>query len=141
MKSLYIALLVLLAVGSSAQEIALAKNITGQVNAKINGQVIEIKNGTWLDEQMIILTKGNSEATLIFKDDSVLVLGENSILLLKKYIFKPKNKIYDFQLKLSKGTASFESGDIGKVAPQKFIFQTPESTVAIRGTKFIVKVQ
>jgi hypothetical protein len=60
---------------------------------------------------------------------------------LEKYLFNPAKKEYDFKLNLEAGTASFESGKIGELSPDSFSFQTPEATVGIRGTKFIVKVQ
>ena len=139
MKSLFV-LFILLFTCLHAQDVALAKSIMGNVNAKVDGKLIQLKNGDWLNEKTIISTKDNSEIKLIFKDDSVLVLGANSILVLEKFVFEVEKKEYDFQLQLNKGVASFESGEIGQYSPDKFIFKTPESTISIRGTKFIVKV-
>lgn len=140
MKSLFV-LFVLVFTCLNAQDIALAKSVKGVVKATIGSETLEVESGDWLNEKMIIMTKEKSEIKLIFKDDSILVLGENSILVLEKYTFKPEDKLYDFQLQLNKGIASFESGDIGKLSPDDFVFKTPESTIAIRGTKFVVKVQ
>jgi hypothetical protein len=134
-------LLTILTMSIYAKDIALAKNITGKVYSQKANRSIEIKETQWLDEKSVISTKDNSSVTLIFKDTSTLVLGENSILALEKFIFKPKKEKYRFELKLKKGKASFESGKIGKLSPEDFIFKTPESTIAIRGTKFIVFVQ
>ena len=124
-----------------AKEVAVVKSMTGEVVAKTKGKIIQVKNGDKLNEKMVLLTKKDGEVKLIFKDNSILVLGPNSILILEKYVFEPENQEYDVQLNLNKGIASFESGDIGKYAPENFIFRTPDSAVTIRGTKFIVKVQ
>ncbi|WP_294966333.1 FecR family protein [Sulfurimonas sp.] len=77
----------------------------------------------------------------MFKDNSVLALGSNSLLKLEKFLFKPVEKEYDFELFLEKGSLSFESGKISNLSPEDFILKTPDGTVAIRGTKFAVKVQ
>lgn len=78
---------------------------------------------------------------MIFKDNSVLVLGSNSTLVLDKYIFEVQKQDYRFELSLNRGTVSFESGKIGELSPENFVFKTPEATVEIRGTKFMIKVQ
>ena len=124
-----------------AKDIAFVKSVKGEVTAKDGSQQISVKQGDKLSESMIVHTKKDSSIVLIFNDDSVVSLGENSILVLKTYLFEPENKKFAFRLDLDKGTASFESGKIGRLSPESFVFKTPESTVAIRGTKFVVKVQ
>jgi len=140
MKNIFL-LLSIFIISINANEIAFAKNVKGDVFSQLSDKKTNLKNTQWVDEKSIISTKANSSVTLVFKDTSTLVLGENSILSLERFLFKPKTEKYKFELKLSKGTASFESGKIGKLSPNDFAFKTPESTVAIRGTKFIVNVQ
>ena len=137
----YIFLVLMLFISLYAKDIALAKSVKGDVNAKYEKQTLSVQKGDWLQEGMILKTGDLSSITMIFKDNSVLVLGSNSILRLEKYLFEPATSSFDFQLKLNKGVASFESGKIGELAPNDFIFKTPDATVGIRGTKFIVKVQ
>ena len=62
-------------------------------------------------------------------------------LKIEKYLYKPKQMEYGFEMFLESGSASFESGKIGELDPEKFIFKTPQGTIAIRGTKFLVKVK
>jgi hypothetical protein len=40
-----------------------------------------------------------------------------------------------------KGTASYLSGIIGRQSPESVRFKTPEATIGIRGTQFLVKVE
>ena len=134
-------ILPMLFISLHAKDIALAKNVKGNVHAKYEKETVVIKKGDWLQEGMLVKTGDTSSITMIFKDNSVLVLGANSILHLEKYLFEPSLSTFDFQLKLSKGVASFESGKIGELAPSDFVFKTPDATVGIRGTKFIVRVQ
>lgn len=128
-------------VSLNAKDIALVKDVSGNVNAQDEHGIVVVKKGSWLSEKMVVSTQEKSSLTLIFKDNSVVSLGSNSILVLEKYLFNPAKKEYDFKLNLEAGTASFESGKIGELSPDSFSFQTPEATVGIRGTKFIVKVQ
>lgn len=131
----------LLSINLFALEIATVTKLSGEVVAKVKGESIRLQNTMSLDEEMIVMTKSDSSITIIFKDNSELVLGENSILNLKKFVFKPVEKQYDFQLFLEEGSLAFESGKIGELSPEDFELKTPDATVAIRGTKFFVKVQ
>ncbi len=136
-----IALLVSMFVMVNAGEIAVVKEVKGTVIAKTAHDVIKLKAGDSLDEKMIIITKSNSLAVIIFKDNSVLNLGENSILNLQRFVFEPEKKKFVFNLFLKKGSLIFESGKIGDLAPESFEMRTPQGIVAIRGTKFAVRVK
>lgn len=134
-------LLPLLFITLMAKDIAFVQKVKGDVTAQDDIKTIIVEQSDWLSEKMLVRTGDKSGVTMIFKDNSVLVLGSNSILILEKYIFAMKEKTYKFELTLNKGTVSFESGKIGELSPENFIFKTPEATVGIRGTKFMIKVQ
>jgi len=133
----YIYSILLLISTLSADEIAIANNVSGIVTASS----VKIVDGQALNKGMTLVTKSDSSVTVIFKDNSKLVLGSNAILNLKKYLFKPTQNEYDLELFLEVGSLSFESGKIGELSPESFVLKTPDGTVAIRGTKFFVKVQ
>lgn len=122
-----------------AQDIAIVKELKGDVLAK-SDKLYTLYNGMRLAQDMIIITKDKSSVKIIFNDNSVVSLGSNSILNLKKFVFSPDEKSYDFKLFLEKGKLVFESGKISELSPEDFELQTPEGIVAIRGTKFIVNV-
>ena len=137
----YIFVLFLIFISIEASEIAVAKSVKGTVTAKNSTDSIKVIDGSNLDSGMVIMTKDKSSVTIIFKDNSELILGSNSLLNLKKYVFEPVKDEYDFELFLEEGSLSFESGKISDMSPEDFVLSTPEGTVAIRGTKFFVKVQ
>ena len=124
----------------SANGIAIVNSLDGEVFAVKDGTEIKLKQGDALEETMTIKTLENSGISILFNDDSFVAIGASSSLSLAKYIFDQKSQEFEFELFLDKGTASFESGKIGEVAPDKFQFKTPEGTVAIRGTKFFIQV-
>lgn len=124
-----------------ADEIAVVKSLKGEVLAKSKNEVVKLKVGALLDSDTILISKENSLAVIIFKDNSILHLGQNSIIHLKKFIFDTQANEFDFKLFLQKGSLIFESGQISEFAPEDFELKTPEGMVAIRGTKFGVHVE
>lgn len=134
-------LLVSLFVVLNADEIAVVKTVKGEVVAKSDSGVVKLKEGSVLSASSIVITKNNALVVIIFKDNSILNLGENTVLNLQKYVFKPTKKDYAFNLFLKKGRLIFESGKIGELAPKDFQLKTPQGIVAIRGTKFAVRVK
>jgi hypothetical protein len=87
-----------------------------------------------------IRTGEKSSVGLIFKDDTVVALGANSELVVEDFVFNPVEEDLSFITRLIKGSFSFVTGQIGKLAPKKIKVKTPDATLGVRGTKFLVKV-
>jgi hypothetical protein len=124
-----------------ADEIAVVTLVQGEVFSKSDNTLIELKEGSLLDANTTIITKNDSMITIIFKDASVLNLGENTLINLNSFVFSPQTDKYDFKLYLEKGDLIFESGKIGEKAPEDFALKTPQGIVSIRGTKFVIRVK
>jgi len=121
--------------------IAIVKSSKGDVKAKRSDEILSLLPGVRLQVGDIIITGSNSRVGIIFNDGSVLSLDENSFFRINDFVFKPIEKKFKFNLYLENGAALFESGKIGKLAPQNFKFEIPEGTIGIRGTKFLVEVK
>ncbi len=87
-----------------------------------------------------VKTGNNGKAGLIFDDDTVIGLGPDSEISIDQFLFDPVNKQLSFITRMIHGTFSFLSGQITKLAPKKVILETPDATLGVRGTKFLVKV-
>lgn len=111
----------------------------GSLMIKRAAHNVLLKAGDKLYENDIITTKKESSMGILFRDDSVLSIGSESIIVLDKFVFKPSEDDYALNLDFKKGTAAYESGKIGKKNPDGFKFNVPEGTIAVRGTKFCVK--
>jgi len=133
--------LVLFASFLLAENIAIVKNVTGKVYAKRAKANVELGIGNQLQKGDILITQKDSSIGVIFHDGTLLSLGENSVLSIDKYLFKPSKNQFAFDLNMKKGLATFESGKIGKLAPKTVHFRVPEGTIGIRGTKFYVEVK
>lgn len=123
------------------ENIAIAKSVNGDVQVKRENAYMNVVRGSELQSGDIVQTSNNASVGLVFNDGTVLSVGPKSILELNKYLFKPSSKEYDFDVTLKKGTTAYESGKLGKMAPQKVAFRVPQGSIGIRGTKFVVDVE
>ena len=77
---------------------------------------------------------------IIFEDNTILSLGPESEVVIDEYVFAPEKGLFSMIARMVKGTASYLSGIIGHQSPESVKFRTPEATIGIRGTHFLVKV-
>ncbi len=118
-----------------------AKTGKGDVTVVRNGQSTPLKVGDRLYQKDIIRTGTDSTVGIIFEDNTVLSLGPNSEIVIDEYIFAPEKGILSMVARILKGTASYLSGIIGKQSPEAVKFHTPDATIGIRGTQFLVKAE
>jgi len=114
----------------------------GEITA-INGKAflirenaqIPIKKHTALKEKDMIKTMKNSKLQIVFKDHTVISLGQKTVFKIEEYLFsqtKPKAKF-----NISKGLFKSITGKIGHIAPQNFKLKTQNATIGVRGTTII----
>lgn len=138
---LAIGLLLFLSTNTTASEtIGIIKTISGDVY--LTNPIAEIKAvpNMKLNQGDSIRTGPNSNAGLIFEDDTVVSLGSNSEMIIEKFLFDPAAKKLEFVARMLQGTFSFISGQIAKLAPNQVKLETPDATLGVRGTKFLVKI-
>jgi hypothetical protein len=87
-----------------------------------------------------LITSLKSSLGVVFRDDTLLSMGSSSEVIIDLFIFDPAESDMGFFLKMSSGTAQFITGQIGKLAPERMHVETPLSTIGIRGTRFLVKI-
>lgn len=88
-----------------------------------------------------IRTAKTGSVGIVMTDDSTLSLGPNSEIALKDYLFSPKEQKYAFVTRITKGTFGYLSGIIGKLSPNSIKLEIPDATIAVRGTKLLIKVE
>ena len=136
------ALVLTLALSAQAQEsVAFIKSLKGDVSIKRENTIHPAKKGEKLFSHDVIQTEEKGGTGLSFNDGTRISIGSKSILEIDDYLFAPSQKAFRFDLSLHKGNAVFESGRIGKLAPEKVSFKVPQGVVGIRGTKFVVEVE
>jgi hypothetical protein len=91
--------------------------------------------GFLLREKDTIYTDLIGKAQIKFKDNTIVRIGRNAIFKIEKYLFD-KTKKSELQLKVENGFFSVVTGEIGKVAKDRFKFKTNRGITGIRGTHF-----
>ncbi len=119
--------------------VALVKNVTGQVKIERNGEFLVAAPGTTLFVSDRLHSGPGATAGILFRDGTALTLGSGSDIQVRDYVFDPAGSRYAFSVYLSRGSAIYASGKIGKLAPESVKVGTPTSTVGVRGTRFIIE--
>ena len=119
--------------------VALVKSVSGRVSILQGGSAREASAGTRLRISDRMVAAPGSTAAVVFKDGTMLTLGAGADIHVRDYVFEPKAGKYAFSLYMDKGTAIYESGKIGKLAPEAVKVETPKATVGVRGTRFLIE--
>jgi len=116
------------------------KTGTGDMAVSRGGRETAINIGSPVYQNDIIRTGADSAVGIIFEDNTILSLGPESEIVIDEYIFAPEKDMMSMVTRMLKGTACYISGIIGRQSPESVKFQTPDATIGIRGTQFLVKV-
>jgi hypothetical protein len=120
--------------------IALVKSVGGVVKVTRQQDTFEAIGGSTLQVSDRVVAAPGASAAIVFKDGTLLTLGSGADIVVRDYVFAPKDDKFAFSLYLSKGSAIYESGKIGKLSPQSVKVETPKATVGVRGTRFLIEV-
>jgi hypothetical protein len=114
---------------------------SGPTSIVRQGQTISASVGQEIFENDILQTGRDGSMGVVFRDDTLLSLGPESLLVVDQYVFAPRQGKFSIVLKMLRGTAAYLSGLISKLAPESAHFETPSASIGIRGTHFVVKVE
>jgi len=128
------------ALGFSAERIGLVKTLDPSVSAIRQGVEVNLAIGSKIFENDMIVTGSEGTVGITFNDGSMLTLGPNGKVVVDNYVFNLSEKKLTFLSQLLKGTVTFMSGAINKIAPGSVRFTTPTATLGLRGTKVIIEV-
>jgi hypothetical protein len=125
---------------SPKDTIGVVRNSTGTASVLRGGQAFPAVSGTKLLAGDTLTTGFDGSMGIILRDDSSLSLGPGSHLVIRDFLFSPREGKLGLLARISSGTMAYISGLIGKLAPQSVRFDTPVATIGIRGTYFAVIV-
>jgi hypothetical protein len=120
--------------------VALVKSVNGDVKVTRQQKTFAAASGTTLQVSDRVITAPGASAAIVFEDGTLLTLGSGADILVRDYVFAPKDNKFAFSVYLTKGSAIYESGKIGKLSPQSVVVETPKATVSVRGTRFLIEV-
>ncbi len=125
---------------SSAERIGLVKTLEPSATIVRKGVEISLKVGSEIYEGDTILTDSDGTIGITFSDGSMLTAGSSSKVIIDNYLFNLTEKKLTFLSQVLKGSVTFMSGAINKLAPGSVRFKTPTATLGLRGTKVIIEV-
>jgi hypothetical protein len=95
-------------------------------------RALTVNSRIYLQEQ--IETGPAASAKIKFDDGTIVSEGENSAMLVDKYLYNPQNRAETvFGLCFLKGACHLITGLITEIAPQRFKVRTRLATIGIRG--------
>ena len=142
--TIVIILMLLLAVPASGADeghIGSIKTLEGSVEIMRQGRTLRPEAGARLFDHDTVQTGKDGSVGIILRDDTLLSLGPDSSIDMQEFRFDPHNQDYSLVCRMLRGTFIFISGLIAKLAPDAVKIETPDGTVAIRGTRLAVYIQ
>ena len=106
-----------------------------------NAQSAEAVAGMPIQIGDVLKTGTDGGMGLIFNDDTVISLGPDTEIVIKKYLFDPLEGKLSFFAKMVQGTISFLCGQIAKLDPDSVRIVIPAATIGPRGTQFLVRAE
>lgn len=142
MKSLAIIAFAACSVLFAAEPAGMFKNVSGGVELiRADKTTVTPKVGDRFFESDMIKTGPKASTGVIFNDNTLVSIGQNSEFAVKEYIFKPSDKQGSFTGRLDKGTMACMTGLIAKMNPNSMKIESKTATIGIRGTYFVVEAE
>lgn len=129
------------ALAEPAEKIGYIRNLQGSAAILRDGASRPAAVGLALHRGDLIRSGKPGAVGIVLSDDTSIALGSGSELSLNEYAFSPKEGRFALVMRLTKGTFSYLSGLIEKLAPHTTQLQTPDATIAVRGTKLLIEVK
>jgi hypothetical protein len=117
------------------------KTLEGTVEIIRQGSAVYPVAGSRIFGRDTVKTGDDGSVGIILRDDTILSLGPDSTLDMQEFRFDPHKKDFSLVCRMLRGTFIFISGVIAKLAPESVKIETPDGTVAIRGTRLAVQIQ
>ena len=104
-----------------------------------NNDKLKAEKGTGIEMNDTIHTD-KSVVGITFDDETKVKVTENSKLVIDDFVYEPKKGAGKLGLKVALGTVRYASGVIAHKNPNAVDIKTPTSTIAVRGTDFLMSV-
>ncbi|GEM_PF-3177478 len=110
--------------------------LTGQATVTRSGEdddsPLAIKDSVYIGD--MIRTKTRSKLQIMFRDKTLIAVGQRARLTLDDFLFEPGDESSRCETSVAEGAFKVISGAIGKIAPDRVKVRTPTATIGIRGT-------
>jgi len=118
---------------SHAKELATAMDVDPTAFVRARGSAQAIISGSRLSQGDVIETRGSGQVQVLFDDQTRIVIGPNSRLVVEDVLMKSGKSASRFAVTAVKGSFRFITGRSSKSA---YEIRTPTATMGVRGTTF-----
>ena len=134
-------LLIFLLINANAVNASTSEFI-GEIGAAIgeikNQNNEKLENGSKIFYGDTIISDSQSNAQILFLDQTVLTLGSDTELTIDEFIYDPESHEGSFVSNVKSGTVKFITGQISNKNPDNLEVKFPSGTLGARGTEFVV---
>lgn len=100
-----------------------------------------LQAGAPLYQSDVCETAEGATLGMTFRDNMVLSIGPATRITLANYEFEPVEKKLGVLIQIARGTLQYISGIVAKLKPDAVSIETPVANIAVRGTRFAVRVE
>ena len=120
---------------SNSEFIGVIGAAIGEIKNQNNDKLV---NGSKIFYGDTIISDAQSNAQILFLDQTVLTLGEDTELTIDEFIYDPNSHDGSFVSNVKSGTVKFITGQISNKNPDNLEVKIPSGTLGARGTEFVV---
>jgi len=140
-KCMVLLLAILLVPVAAHAFVGVIKTVDGEAAIQRDGKTIPAIAGMEVRKADIVNTGKGGYIGVVFSDDTLISLGPDTRITIDDYLFEPREKKLSFVVHLIRGTLSFISGQMTKLAPESVQLIMPAATIGVRGTHVLMKVK
>lgn len=121
--------------------VGIVKSVEGSATVERNGETVTLGPGMEIQRTDIIKTDHRGHLGLVFSDDTRISMGPDTQIIVDDYLFEPLENRLSLIMRIIRGTVSYLSGQMAKLAPESVRLVMPAATIGVRGTHVLIKVE
>ena len=121
----------------SAEFIGVVGVDVGEINNQNNEKLF---SGSKIFYGDTIVVKSKSNAQILFLDETVMTVGENTELTIDDFVYDPQTNNGNFITNIKSGVVKTISGKISEKNPENLEIKIPNGSLGVRGTEFLVSL-
>lgn len=121
----------------AADPVGSAVAVVQQASVELDGTSATLADGDGVFIGQRVVTTGIGQVQIVFSDDTHVVVGPGSTLLIEEYLMRNSGTASKFVIDALGGSFRFITGDSPKNA---YAINTPTGTMGVRGTEFDLSV-
>lgn len=129
-----------MAAPATGEIIGHVQHLKGTASVVRSSAELALAAGAALHKGDVVRTGKPGAAGMVLTDDTTISMGPGSEIALNDYVFQPRDGQFALALKMVKGTFAYVTGQIVKLSPESAQVQTPDATIAVRGTKLLIQI-